>query len=68
MENISEICKLTKKTGFVPEWFTNPNSDYKKSSFLNEISSTVSKEAQNSVNFTEKIFKRLDVNSKFFLT
>lgn len=58
---------MTKKTGFVPEWFTNPNLNSSKSSFLNEISSTVSKEAVAKINFTEKMFKRVKVNCKFLL-
>jgi hypothetical protein len=65
VENIHEICRLTKKTGFVPEWFTSAKADRKKSSFLNEISSTVNKEAASKINFTEKIFKRMRVNRKF---
>ena len=67
VENIHEICKLTKKTGFVPEWFTTSSADSKKSSFLNEISSTVDKEAVAKINFTEKMFKRMKVNRKFWL-
>ena len=66
MENIHEICRLTKKTGFIPEWYTSSKADRKKSSFLNEISSTVSKEVVSKINFTEKIFKRMKVNSKPF--
>jgi hypothetical protein len=64
VEGIHQICRLTKKTGFVPKWFTSGKPF--SSSFLNEVSETVSKEAIKKVNFTEKIFARMKVDSKIF--
>ena len=61
VDNIHEICRLTKKTGFIPKWYTSGN--FEKSSFLNEISGTISKEIVNKVNFTEKIFARMKIDS-----
>jgi len=63
VSNISEICKLTKKTGFVPKWLTD--DDQKKNSFLNEVSSEVSADMVESVSFTAKLFHRLKIDSKF---
>lgn len=63
VENIHEICRLCKKTGFIPKWFTDGDSDV-KSNFLNEASSAVNPEALKKVNFTEKIFTRMKVQSK----
>lgn len=65
VENIHEICRLSKKTGFIPMWFTDGDSQV-KSTFLNEVSSKVNPEAIKKVNFTQKIFARMKVDSKVF--
>lgn len=61
--NLHEITRLCKKTGFLPSWYPN---EEKKGAILNLPSPLMDKRAVAEYNFTEKMFKRMNVDSRLF--
>lgn len=59
--NLHEITKLCKKTGFLPNWFPY---EEKRTAMMNLPSAQVDKRALAEFSFTEKMFSRMNIDSK----
>ena len=58
--NLHHLCKLCKKTGFLPKWY--PNQE--KKNWMINVAQISSKNPSEPICFTQYLFERMEVDSK----